>query len=84
MEKNCFKLSYLQLVRIDSIECKVLVVDRVAGLPEHSGLDFVLLVRKKLELDVRVTGAGGSVFGGQFLALKHRHDKNVFVLLVPT
>ena len=41
--KNAF--IYRELVEVDSIECKVFIVDRVESSSEDSCLDFVLFLR---------------------------------------
>lgn len=71
-----------QLVEVDTVEGEVLVVDGIAGLAEHAGLDLVLLVGQQLQLDVGVGRAEVRVLAGQVATPDHRDDQRVLVVLV--
>jgi hypothetical protein len=84
-KKMChfFRYFYLQLIEADAVEGEVFVVHGVPGFAQHSGLDLVLFVRKKLKFDVGVGAAHVGVARRQFLALHNRHDQRVLVGFVP-
>lgn len=70
--------------RCDAVEGKVLIVDRMVGVPQDSGLGLVMLIRQKLQLHVRVTGRlTPTLGGGQVRAFNDRHDQSTVVTLVP-
>lgn len=78
-----FSNFYLQLIEADAVEGEVFVVHGVPGFAQHSGLDLVLFVRKKLKFDVGVGAAHVGIARRQFLTLHNRYDQRVLVGFVP-
>ncbi len=75
--------NYRQLVKVDAIEGKVLVVGWVDCSSHHPGLDLVLLFGQQLELHVRVARLGRRILGGEVLAAVDGDDERVLVEAVP-
>lgn len=50
-------LFYLKLILSDPVESEIFIVDGIKSAAEDAGLDFVILIRKELELDVRIARA---------------------------
>ena len=57
MKKNIHR----QLVKVDTVEGEVLVIDRVESSPQDPGLNLVLLLWQQLELDIRVAECFGQL-----------------------
>ena len=73
----------LQLILSDAVEGEIFVVDGIEGAAEDSGLHFVMLVRKQLELDVRIAGADVGIAGRQPSAFYHRDVQRALLHVVP-
>ena len=75
--------SHLKSIKVNSIECEVLIINWVQCPSHHPGLHLVLFVRQQLQLDVRVTEKFDCepISDSSFLTLnyqqkKKNHDNN--------
>lgn len=79
----CLTLYTIVFYRCENnhLESKGLVEDRVECFPVDFGLKLLLLIRQKVDLDVRIRSAA-HVQGRQLLSLDHRYRQTVRVEVV--